>query len=154
MLVDQQIILYILAGATAILLVWAISQEVRLRRLLRGKHGRSLEEIINTLSEKSLEFDRAKDIIHGHIETLSNKTRQSVRGVGIVRFNAFSESGGNQSFAAAFLNEKGDGIIVSSLHSRERVATYAKPISDNASEYELLDEEKEAIRLAQEQHNI
>ena len=70
----------------------------------------------------------------------------------MVRFNPFSGdgSGGNQSFAAAFLDEKGSGVVLSSLYARDRVGLYAKPIEKGASSFELTKEEKEALERAQE----
>ncbi|NIT70429.1 DUF4446 family protein, partial [candidate division KSB1 bacterium] len=58
-------------------------------------------------------------------------------GVGTVRFNPFKGTGGGQSFAAAFLSEHGNGVVISTLYSRERVSVFAKPIQSFASEYEL-----------------
>ena len=67
-----------------------------------------------------------------------------------VRFNPFkgTGAGGNQSFATALLNENGDGVVLSSLYSRERVSVYAKPVQKFSSEYELSGEEKQAIKSA------
>jgi Protein of unknown function (DUF4446) len=73
--------------------------------------------------------------------------KDSVRKVKTVRFNPFAGTGvgGNQSFSTALLNEHGDGVIISALHSRERVAVFAKPISNYQSEYELTAEEKSLL---------
>jgi hypothetical protein len=67
-----------------------------------------------------------------------------------VRFNPFkgTGSGGNQSFATAFISEEGDGLVISSLHSREHVSIYAKPLRDGRSDFELTEEEKKAVKEA------
>ena len=46
------------------------------------------------------------------------------------------------------LDEEGDGLVISSLYSRERMSIFAKPIKNNKSEYELSMEEKEALSKA------
>ncbi|MGH7249434.1 MAG: DUF4446 family protein, partial [Minisyncoccia bacterium] len=54
----------------------------------------------------------------------------------------------NQSFAIGMMNEDGDGLVLSSLYSRERMSIFAKPIKRGKSEYELTAEEKEALNKA------
>jgi hypothetical protein len=80
--------------------------------------------------------------------------KSSVQGVGVVRFNPFSGdgSGGNQSFAVAFLDEGYSGVVFSALYARDRVGMYAKPIEKGKSSFELTAEEKEATAKAK--HSI
>jgi hypothetical protein len=65
-----------------------------------------------------------------------------------VRFNPFEDTGGNQSFALAILDAQGNGIVVSSLHSRTGTRFYGKAITGGRGETALSDEEAEALRLA------
>ena len=66
-----------------------------------------------------------------------------------MRFNPFEgDTGGNQSFALALLDGRGDGFVVSSLHARAVTRMYAKAVSGGASEAALSDEECEALRQA------
>ena len=85
-----------------------------------------------------------KDIV-----ILNEKLRKSIRGLDILRFNPFPDQGSNQSFAIGMLNEDKDGIVISSLYSRERMSVFAKPIKNGKSEYELSDEEKEVLKKAE-----
>lgn len=94
-------------------------------------------------------------IISERIEGLSagiNEVRStaetSVRKVGLVRYNPFSGMGGDQSFSIALLDSKDNGFIITSLFSREGTRVYAKPVKNGQSEYQLSDEEKEAIEKA------
>jgi hypothetical protein len=68
--------------------------------------------------------------------------------VGLVRFNPFEDTGGNQSFALAVLDGNGDGFVVSSLHARAGTRLYAKSVSRGASDSALSAEEAEALRQA------
>ncbi len=77
----------------------------------------------------------------------------AVRGISVVRFNALSgDTSGKQSFAAAILSERGDGVVFSSLHARENARMYAKPVNNFVSEFELTDEEKQAIVEARKRY--
>ena len=82
------------------------------------------------------------------IKDINKRLKTSVTGVGVVRFNPFTNSGGNQSFAIALLNEHGNGVIISTLYGRERTSIFAKPVVKFASEYELTKEETEALEQA------
>lgn len=74
--------------------------------------------------------------------------RHAVQHVGLVRFNPFEDTGGNQSFALALLDANGDGFVVSSLHSRAVTRVYAKTVTKGKSEAALSDEEAEALKKA------
>jgi hypothetical protein len=68
--------------------------------------------------------------------------------VGLVRFNPFEDTGGNQSFALALLDGRGDGFVVSSLHARAGTRVYAKAVTDGRSDGALSEEESDALRRA------
>ena len=82
------------------------------------------------------------------IENLQKEGRFSIQKVGIIRFNPFSEVGGDQSFSLAILDADDNGIVITSLYTREENRVYGKPIKRGASEYSLSVEEKEAISKA------
>jgi len=73
--------------------------------------------------------------------------------VGIIRFNPFSEVGGDQSFSLALLNESNDGVVITSLYTRQENRVYGKPIKNGQSEYTLSEEEKQAIEKAKNSKN-
>jgi len=68
--------------------------------------------------------------------------------LGVVRFNPFSDVGGDQSFAIALVDGHGNGVVISSLYGRHDIKVYAKPLKKWESEYTLTDEEKQAIAHA------
>src|SRR3972149_6302891 len=80
---------------------------------------------------------------------VEEQARKAVQRVGLVRFNPFEDTGSNQSFALALLDEDGDGVVVSSLHSRNAPRLYAKPVVAGGTEAALSAEEAEALRAAQ-----
>jgi len=74
--------------------------------------------------------------------------RGAVQKMGVVRFDAFDDTGGNLSFAAALLNEHGDGVVISAINGRNESRAYAKPVKSGNSIYLLSKEEEEAIARA------
>lgn len=146
---NNSLVFFLLIGAIVVLLLWVARLEYRIHRLVAHGKGDNLEEAISHLSKKSLAHDEFRKEIETYLKSAEKRIKGSVQGVGIVRFNPFKSLGsGNQSFAIAFMNERGDGVVLSSLYSREHVGIYAKPVKNNLSEYELTDEEKQAINEA------
>jgi hypothetical protein len=74
--------------------------------------------------------------------------KKTIRKVETVRFNPFEDHGSNQSFAIAFVNDEGDGVVMSSLYARDRMSIFAKPVKNNKSEFDLSAEEKEVLAKA------
>ncbi|MGB9680719.1 MAG: DUF4446 family protein, partial [Minisyncoccia bacterium] len=72
----------------------------------------------------------------------------SIQKIGLIRFNPFADTGGNQSFALALLNNFNNGVVISSLHGREGTRIYAKPVIAGKSKYNLSTEEIKAIEKA------
>lgn len=143
---------YLAAAALLVALiavVYVLSLHARFKRLALGKNG-SIDESIAILTRDTKELKEFRGELEKYLKLAEARLRGSIRGVGVVRFNPFAEGqGGNQSFAAAFLDETGTGVVISTLYSRDRVGVYAKPVEGGASSFELTQEEKDAITEAQ-----
>jgi hypothetical protein len=146
-----------LLGAVAVLLIWNLWLTVRWRALQRrwralmtGSESTSLERLLyETLRRVSLMDEMLK--AHGnHLQQLQSQTDRCLQHVGIQRYDAFPDMGGQQSFAIALLNRHGDGIVLSGIHSRQEMRVYAKPLQAGRSTIGLSDEEQLAIREAME----
>ncbi len=139
---------FVVGAIILVLLAMIIRLEFRINRLLRGKKAADLEDSITGLG-KDTDRIREKVIeIIGAVQDLDNRLKKSIRRVETVRFNPFRGEGGNQSFATALLDDTGDGVVISSLYSRDKVGIYAKPVKRLTSEFELTKEEREAITKA------
>ena len=146
--IDTEMMIYALLTISVIMLFWITLLEYRIHRLLRGKNGRDLESTILSLLKNQNETKSFQDELHDYLRNVERRLKRSIQGIDTIRFNPFKGdgSGGNQSFSTAFLNEEGDGVVISSLFARERVHTYSKPIKKFESDFELTNEEKEAIK--------
>src|SRR3990167_26926 len=129
--------------------LWIIITEKRLKRFFIGKKAKDLEDTIIALENDMAKLNKARENIEKNIAVINTKLKKSIRGLETIRFNPFPDQGSNQSFAVGMLNEEGDGVVFSSLYSRDRMSIFAKPIKDNKSEYELSAEEKEALKKAE-----
>jgi Protein of unknown function (DUF4446) len=120
----------------------------RLDSLTRGVEGRSIEAVLDAHLDKVLAVARELDDLAARSAVLEADSRRSIQRVGLVRFNPFEDTGGNQSFALALTDKKGDGFVVSSLHARVGTRLYAKAIVAGRSDATLSAEEAEALRIA------
>ena len=128
--------------------IWIITTEKRLKRFFIGKKAKDLEDTIIILESEIMKLKEAREKIEKDIELINQKLKKSVRGLETIRFNPFPDQGSNQSFAIGILNEEEDGVVISSLYSRERMSIFAKPIKAGKSTYELTEEEKEVLKKA------
>lgn len=144
-----------LSALSLILLVCCISLSAKLSRLNK-RRGAKLEEghvedILDRLFEQSTALAKLQDQLDTlgtqqaqQAETLSN----CLQNVGMVRFDAFDDIGGEQSFSLALLDTKNNGIAFSSLYGRQYTRLYAKAIKNGKSEHPLSNEEQNALKLA------
>ena len=146
----------VLAGVNVLTLVWVIALTVFVRRIqaARERAGAVLRDepdslqvlgaAVDNIERLTVENERLKAVDARHRGILE----ETVRHVGVVRFDAFREVGGRLSFAVAFLNERGDGVVITSINGRSDSRVYAKPIVERRSEFALSEEEEESIRQA------
>ena len=140
---------FILVGIAILVgIVWAFITEKRLKRFFLGKKAKDLEDTIIALENDISQLKKAKESMEKDIAMMNVKLKKSIRGLNTTRFNPFPDQGSNQSFAIGMLNEDRDGVVLSSLYSRERMSMFAKPIKNGKSEYELTTEEKEVLEKA------
>jgi hypothetical protein len=147
MAIGTDILIYILALVSLLLTGVVIYLHIRLKKILCGKSGGDLEEVIRSVSDRVKDIESFREESEKYLAHLEQRVRRASQGVETIRFNAFGggANGGNQSFATAILSENGDGVVFSSIYSRERVSVFAKPVKTFVSEYETSEEEDQAI---------
>jgi hypothetical protein len=113
--------------------VWAV---LRLRRVTRRLAA------LESASPMAVPVDVDR------VNKLANQLERAIQRVGVVRYNPFEDTGSNQSFVLAMLDARGDGFVLSTLHSRQQTRTFLKPVSAGKADSAISAEEAEAIRLA------
>ena len=156
---DPTILLYILLGiglVAVLLAAWVIRLEIKLRRFTVGQSGASLEESFNRLQENYRSTLQFREEVEIYLLSVEDRLRRSIQGTETIRFNPFQGdgSGGNQSFATAFLNEAGDGVVFSSIYARDRMCIFAKPLKQFRSDHELTQEELSAVEQAKKSLSV
>ena len=154
LVIEENFILFVasvLAFFILVLIIWNFVLQSRLKNLVRGKNI-NLEDTLIESYKKIKDLENFRHKTEADLSTVEKKLKKSVRAIKTIRFNPFKGSGegGNQSFSSAFLNEDGDGLVLTGLYHRERISVFAKPLVKNKSEFELADEEKSAIDEALE----
>lgn len=138
-----------------VLLVLMITQMVRLSKLIKrykkfmgGKNAKSLGKDIVGLYEDNKFLKTSMEKNKKDIQTLYRKFEGAFQKVGIVKYDAFNQMGGQLSFSLALLDENDNGFILNSVHSTEGCYSYTKEIKGGLCEISLGDEEKQALDIA------
>ena len=126
----------------------AAAMDRRLASLTSAGDGRSLESTLHATLDKVGALSAGVEQLAARATVMEGVQRKAVQRTGLVRYNPFEDTGGNQSFAVALLDADGDGVVVSSLHARQITRVYAKAIARGRSEAALSDEEAEALKIA------
>lgn len=120
----------------------------RLDKFFLGKDGLSLEKNIDILFEDNKLMKAAMDKNKKDIRTLYKKQESSYQKMGLVKYDAFNQMGGQLSFCLALLDENDNGFIINSVHSTEGCYSYTKEIKQGESALSLGKEEAEALAIA------
>lgn len=150
---DQQtLITMVTAGAAFLALLAAIVANNRLSAIrksllmLQGrKDGQTMLEVLANYTSKIDGFERVLRKQNKRLEELFATIGRSSRNVGVVRYDAFDDMGGRMSFSAAFLDDHGNGLVITSINARAESRCYAKAIRGGASDHNLSTEEQAAI---------
>jgi len=142
-----------LAAAVAALvvsLVTAATARTRSRALTRLLAETGGEDALARLVEGLEATESRAARLNNDLRNLQTIQRTCLQHVGLVRFDAFRDVGGKQSFALALLDADHNGVLVTGLFGRDEGRTYAKPLHGGTSEVALTDEEKSALKQALE----
>lgn len=144
-----------LIAVTVILLIMVIVLIVkfgklskRYQKFMGGKNARSLEKDIMGLYEDNKLIKASMDKNRKDIENLYRKLEGAFQKVGLVKYDAFNQMGGQLSFSLALLDENDNGFIINSVHSAEGCYSYTKEIKAGLCDIALGDEEKKALDIA------
>ena len=138
-----------------LLFIFNISNRTKLKKLkakyikfMNGLSGVNIEHVLEDCLDKvNFVIDRNKEIEY-QMNTIERNLYYCIQKVGIVRYNGFDNVGSDLSFSIAMLDNNDDGLVISSLYSRDSSSTYAKPVSNSKSRYALSAEEIKAIDIA------
>lgn len=120
------------------------------RRVAKEIKSKGLQESIEKILLDQTQIENKIRELQENDNSIGNLAAKSITKIGAIRYNPFSDTGGDQSFSVALLNLDNNGIVITSLYNREGSRVYAKSVSQGQSKYHLTEEEKEAINKAKD----
>lgn len=117
-------------------------------------NGRNIEEDLENYMYRVEKVEKQNVDIISFCKGLEEDVTTCIQKIGIVRYNAFKDTGSDLSFALAMLDEKNNGVVLNGIYSREMSNIYAKPVENGESKYTISEEEQEAIDKAIHSKNV
>ena len=137
---------------TCIMLIVTLCKLKGLRRrvdaLTRGKDAESMEDTILKFFDNIKELEDAEQKMHRDIKEIKDNLKITYQKTGLVKYDAFREMSGALSYSLALLDKQNNGVLISSMYSREGCYSYAKEIVNGESKLNLSEEEAEALKQA------
>ena len=145
------LLLFLLVTILAIIFIlvkiWMVLNGTRNKfaQLLNENSSQNVEQLLLEHLKERQELRKHIEQVDERVVSLERKIQRSKRHVGLVRFDAFPDIGGNQSFTLAVYDDNGDGAIVSSIVGRADNKVYGKNLLNGKSDHNLTGEEQQAI---------
>ena len=156
--IQENLLLIIVIFVNILLFILYLLSNIKLSKLRKnyasfmsklGK-GENIDEMLQKYVEEVENIKKENKEIKEYCTMLNKKTNECVRKIGLVRYNAYKDTGSNLSFALAILNDDNTGVVFNGIYSRDSSNIYCKTVNKGTSEYALSKEEIEAIGKAVE----
>lgn len=146
----------IIAGGFLVLFILYLINIIKLAKLNKNYkafmqkigNGNDIQTTIESYMQAIKKVEKDNQVIKNYCDKLDGNVAKCIQKIGLVRYNAFKDTGSDLSFALALLNEENTGIVLNGIYSREMSNIYAKSVEKGISTYTLSEEEKEAIKKA------
>lgn len=154
-LLVMSLLMVVLIIAFVVLLISNFKLKNKYEKFMKKMgNGQNLEEDLGNFMYKVDRVEKQNAEILGLCKALENDLSRCLNKVGIVRYNAFKDTGSDLSFAVALLDDENSGVVFNGIYSRDMSNIYAKPVERGNSQYAFSDEESEAIRRAIDSSNV
>ena len=154
----EQLTFYIMVGLSVItlvsiiLLIVTLCKLKKLRRrvdtLTRGKDTESMEDIMLNFFERIESLENHEKEIDEDIKKITDTLKNTYQKKALVKYDAFREMSGALSYSLALLDQNNNGVLISSMYSREGCYSYAKNVENGECKINLSEEETEALKQA------
>jgi hypothetical protein len=146
---NLNILIFLIFGAwLAVVSIFLYRIYSLFRKLSQGVEVPDLKKVLEKVLAKGNENTKSIKDLEGQIRQLEEEGKFHIQKVGFVRFNPFKELGGDHSFSIAILDQEDTGVIITSLHARDRTRVYIKDIKKGKCQLELSAEEEKALSNA------
>lgn len=152
----SEVFILVLAVLVIILFGLYISNFIKLTKLRKSYkefmtrlgNGDSVDEMLKKYMDSVDKVDEKSKELISYCNKLDTEKGRCLQKIGLIRYNAFRDTGSDLSFALAILDEYNTGIVLNGIYSREMSNIYAKPVNCGTSSYTLSEEERQAIQKA------
>lgn len=154
----MDMVLYLMIGVGVLCLICIIllivvlcklkNQKRRIDALTRGKDTESLEDVLVNFFERIENLEEGEEITRAALGAIKDNLKKTYQKKGLVKYDAFREMSGALSYSLALLDKENNGVLISSMYSREGCYTYAKDVKDGVCDINLSEEEAEALKQA------
>lgn len=149
-------LLPLLGLACLVLLLWTgaltfliVKLQNHYQSLTRDNSGKNLQQILEHILENQKQLKKDLATLASRCDKMEEEQVFALNKIGLIRFNPFKDTGGDQSFIISLLNRENTGVVLSGLYSRLGTRWYAKKVKNGkAVEHELSEDEKKAITAA------
>ncbi|WP_333887436.1 DUF4446 family protein [Clostridium sp.] len=122
--------------------------ERKYKKFMRGTDNKNIEELILKYFDNIDKVKEDTEDVKELYKSLNQKVENCIQKVSLIRYRAFEDVGSDLSFSIAILDSKNNGFILTGIYGRNESTTYAKPIDEGLSRYELSQEEKQVLQDA------
>jgi len=149
---------FALTIVTAISCVICINKYKKLNRryekfMSKLGQGDKIEEFLSEYIESVRVLGLKNADLKDAVDRLENNLKKCVQKVGLVRYNAYNDTGSDLSFTLAIMDSEDNGVVINGLYSRESSSIFAKPLVKGETKYNLSAEEIQAIDIAKTSSN-
>ena len=152
----SDLFLIIILVLNLILLIWSIISNIRIKNIHNKDKifmeklgdGKNIKEDLERYMRRVSTTEEEIRKLSLYYKELDNKNQKCIQKVGVVRYNAYKDTGSDLSFAVCLLDEHNDGVVFNGIYSRDMSNIYAKPIENGVSKYKVTPEEMAAIEKA------
>jgi len=119
----------------------------------QGVNKKTLEGVLTTIVRDVHDAKKHIADLSTRCDTIESNSLFHIQKIGLLRFNPFKDTGGDQSFILALIDAKDTGVVITALYSRSGTRWYAKKVvAGKGAEHELSEEEKQALKIAKTNH--
>lgn len=146
---------FVLAGLV-IIFIWLALLTIYLRRqnqkysfFTEGVNRKTIEEVLSNIVKEQRITKKDIAYLSQRCDNIERDGLLHIQKIGLLRFNPFKDTGGDQSFVLSLINARDTGVVITALYSRSGTRWYAKRvINGKGAEHELSEDEKKSLKMA------
>jgi len=148
-LIPVVVLVVLLSIWSLVLTILFVRLSLKIRKISKGSKKDTIVDILNDILGREEGIEKRLGTVSKEVEGLIFDSKFYIQKIGLIRFNPFNDTGGDQSFILALVNQDDSGVVISGLHTRNGTRWYAKKVEHGKGvEHELSEDEIKAIKSA------